>query len=73
MMKKLFDFGNRYARQSTWKDFALTKLCLFSLGLLVGIWIVEDYRKIAIGIAACVFIVTYILLIIQMVRVARDK
>ncbi len=73
MMKKLFDFGNRYARQSTWKDFALTKLCLFSLGLLVGIWIAEDYRKIAIGIAACVFIVTYILLIIQMVRVARDK
>ena len=27
-MYKLFDFGNRYARESTWKDFALVKFCL---------------------------------------------
>ena len=32
-MKKLFDLGNRYARESTWKDFALVKLCLFSMGM----------------------------------------
>ena len=25
-MGKLFDFGNRYARESTWKDFALVVL-----------------------------------------------
>ena len=34
-MDKLFDFGNRYARESTWKDFALVKFCLFSMGLPV--------------------------------------
>ena len=26
IMDKLFDFGNRYARESTWKDFALVKI-----------------------------------------------
>ena len=26
IMDKLFDFGNRYARESTWKDFALVVL-----------------------------------------------
>lgn len=32
-MKKLFDLGNRYARECTWKDFAFVKPCLFSMGM----------------------------------------
>ena len=36
MWKSLFAFGNRYASQSSWVDFALTKLCLFSMGLAAG-------------------------------------
>ncbi len=27
-MKKLLEIGNLYASESTWKDFALVKLCL---------------------------------------------
>lgn len=72
-MKKLLDFGNRYARQSTWKDFALVKLCLFSMGLVVGALISEPYRKAAIWIAVCVFAATYIPLIVKMIRVARNR
>ena len=29
-MKKLLEIGNRYAEQSNWTDFALTKICLTS-------------------------------------------
>ena len=72
-MKKLLDFGNRYARQSTWKDFALTKLCLFSMGLAVGALVNERHEKWIITAAICVFAATYIPLIIKMVRVARRK
>ena len=72
-MKKLFDFGNRYARQSTWKDFALTKLCLFSMGLAVGALVSEPYKKYVIIAAICVFAATYIPLIIRMIRVAQGK
>ena len=72
-MKKLLDFGNRYARQSTWKDFALTKLCLFSMGLAVGALVSEQHKKDLVIAAICVFAATYIPLIIKMVRVARRK
>ena len=35
-MRKLLDIGNRYAKESTWKDFALVKFCLFAMGLAAG-------------------------------------
>ena len=35
-MKKLIELGNLYASKSDWKDFALVKFCLFSMGLLIG-------------------------------------
>ncbi len=71
-MRKLLEFGNRYARQSTWKDFALTKFCLFSMGLFAGMFVSEEHKKLFIGIAICVFAATYIPLIIKMIRVARQ-
>ena len=70
-MKKLLNFGNRYARQSTWKDFALTKLCLFSMGLAVGTLVGEQHKKGVLIAAICIFVATYILLIVKMIRVAR--
>ena len=72
-MKKLLEFGNRYARQSTWKDFALTKFCLFSMGLGIGALVSERYKSIVIVVSVCVFIATYIPLIIKMLRLARRK
>ena len=72
-MKKLLDFGNRYARQSTWKDFALVKLCLFSMGLIVGALVCDPYKKAVIGVSICVFAATYIPLIVRMIRVARSR
>ena len=71
-MKKLLAFGDRYAKQSTWKDFALVKLCLFSMGLVVGTLVSEQYKRAVIIVAICVFAVTYIPLIVKMIRVARE-
>ena len=72
-MKKLLDFGNRYASESTWKDFALVKFCLFSMGLAAGTQIPEKHRKKAIGAAACVFASTYIPLMTKVFRIAFRK
>lgn len=72
-MKKLLDFGNRYARKSTWKDFALTKFCLFSMGLGIGTLVSERHKRIVIVLSACVFIATYIPLILRMIQVARHR
>ena len=70
VMDKLFDFGNRYARESTWKDFALVKFCLFSMGLAAGTQVPEKHKKKAIGAAACVFAATYIPLMSKVFRLA---
>ena len=71
-MKKLLAFGDRYAKQSTWKDFALVKLCLFSMGLVVGTLVSEQYKRAVIIVAICVFAAAYIPLIVKMIRVARE-
>ena len=38
-MRKLLNYGNEFAKQSTWKDFALLKFCLFSMGAIWGMTI----------------------------------
>lgn len=70
---KLLEFGNRYARQSSWKDFALTKLCLFSMGLFVGSLFAGKWRDLMRKLALIGFVISYIPLLIQMIRVFRHK
>jgi hypothetical protein len=72
-MNKLFDFGNRYAKESTWKDFALVKFCLFSMGLAAGTQISDKNKKKVIGAAACVFAATYIPLMTKVFRLAFKR
>ena len=36
-MKRILEIGNRYAEQSDWKDFALTKFCLCAMGIVFKI------------------------------------
>ena len=59
-MKKLFDAADIYLKQATWKDLALVKFCLASIGLLAGLFIPRKHRKIAAIGASLVLIATYI-------------
>ena len=72
-MRKLLNFGNRYARESSWKDFALVKFCLFAMGLAAGTQVPDKYKKAALGAAAGVFAVTYIPLMAKVFRIAFRK
>ena len=38
-MKTLFESANVYLKQADWKDLALVKFCLFSMGLLCGCFV----------------------------------
>ena len=69
-MNKLLDFGNRYAKESSWKDFALVKFCLFSMGLIAGTQVPDKYKKSVIGTALSVFAATYISLMVKVFRLA---
>ena len=72
-MNKLFDLGDCYAKESTWKDFALVKFCLFAMGLAAGTQIPDEHKKKAIRAAACVFAATYIPLMTKVFRIAFKR
>lgn len=59
----LFDRADRYAAQSTWRDFALVKVCLFSMGVLMGLIVPVRKKKLTALGAGLLFIPTYVILI----------
>lgn len=73
MIKAFLRLGDRYAAKSDWTDFALTKFCLFSMGLLVGAKLPEKYKKGAICAAIAVFAATYVPLMWRLAKVAVRK
>ena len=59
-MKWLFDKVDSYIKQSNWKDWALLKFCLFSMGVIAGSFTDKKYRLPVRITAFVVFIATYI-------------
>ena len=72
-MNKFLTLGNRYARESTWKDFTLVKFCLFSMGLLAGMHMPEKHKKNAAKAAIFAFSATYVPLMAKVLRIATEK
>lgn len=71
-MNRLFDFGNEYARRSDWKDFALVKVCLAAMGVLIGLGVPKKHKGTASLLAAAVFTVTYIPLINKVLHILQE-
>lgn len=65
-MKKLLEIGNLYAKQSDWKDFALVKFCLCAMGVIIGVHVNPQYKQAVSDIAAGIFVVTYIPLMVRL-------
>ena len=73
MFRKLLKLGDRYAEQSTWKDFALVKFCLFAMGLIAGTFVPKKHRKTVICASSAVFAATYVPLMTKLFRIALKK
>lgn len=71
-MKRLFVYAEKYIAKSDWKDLAMLKFCLFSMGVLAGMRIPEEKRRKAGWIAAAVFAATYIPLMAKFFSVVRE-
>ncbi|MEG2176490.1 MAG: permease of phosphate ABC transporter [Oscillibacter sp.] len=59
-MNRLFESANRYIQSCSWRDFALLKFCLASMGVLIGLSLPAKGKKPAAWVAAAVFAATYI-------------
>ena len=57
---KLFQVANRYCKESSWKTLALLKICLFSIGVMVGMLVPKERKKAVFGIGAVAFLATYL-------------
>lgn len=73
MIKALLALGDRYAARSSWKDFALLKFCLFSMGLIAGTMIPKEKKGPVIAVAAAIFTASYVPLMAKVFRVAAEK
>lgn len=73
-MRNLFELGNQYAKESDWKDFALLKLCLCAMGIVIGTQVTPEYKKTVIRASIGVFIATYIPLMAKIFKIMmRDN
>jgi hypothetical protein len=73
LMKKLFYYADRFLEKSTWRDIAVLKFCLLSLGILAGMQIPKKNKKEAGLLAFFIFAVTYIPLMKKLIGVVAEK
>lgn len=68
-MKKLFEIGDQYAKESSWKDFALIKFCLCAMGIVIGTKVTPKYKETVTRVSVAVFIATYIPLMAKVFKI----
>lgn len=72
-MKKLLCAGDACIAEMNWKDMALVKLCLCSMGIMLGLAAPKRARKWAAFGAMAVFVTTYLPLMCRfMPRLAEE-
>ena len=59
-MKKVFEAADRYVQTADWKLIAVLKFCLVSLGMIIGMLIKPEHKKVAAISAIAVFMASYI-------------
>ncbi len=75
-MKDLFRYADEYVKECDWKDMALIKTCLCSLGIIIGTLIPKQKKKPVLIVAIVIYIATYIPIMYKFVRsimASKDK
>ncbi len=70
---RLFEAADQYIKESDWKTIALLKICLLALGVLIGMQVAKEKRKIVFGIGGLVFLATYVPLITKFVKIIMQE
>ncbi len=70
---RLFEAADQYIKESDWKTIALLKICLLALGVLIGMQVPKEKRKIVFGIGGLVFLATYVPLITKFVKIIMQE
>lgn len=72
-MKELIKHVNNYIKHCNWKDIAILKACLCSLGVMIGIVVPKEKKKPIFIIAFLTYIITYIPTMIKFIKCILSK
>lgn len=72
-MKKLFGYADKYIKQSDWRELAMIKFCLASMGIVTGASLLEKQRKPAMWIVVGVFAAIFLPLIAKLLCVVTER
>lgn len=72
-MKNLLGYANMYIERCELKDFALLKICLCSVGIMIGLSIPEKKKKCPLMAAGFIFIFSYILLMAGFFKIIIEE
>ena len=72
-MKQLLKCADRYISQCRIKDFALLKVCLGAMGIIIGLSIPEKKRKWPLAAAGALFLISYVMLMTEFIKICMDE
>ena len=72
-MKRLFHYADKYLEKSNWKDLAMVKFCLFSMGIMVGMQLPKEKKKYAWIGAVAIFVLTYVILMAKFLGIVMEN
>lgn len=72
-MKEICKCADAFVQRCSIKDFALLKICLCAVGIMVGLSIPEKKRKWPLMAAGFVFIFSYILIMAKFVKICMEE
>lgn len=71
-MKKLLEAANTYLADFRWQDAALLKICLCSLGIVIGILLPKKWRTVVLIAALLAFTATYVPLMARFIPALKE-
>lgn len=71
-IKKMFEASDEYAKKSTWTDFALIKICLCALGVMIGLSVPKEKRKPVFAGAIIAYAATYVAIMAKFLPIMKD-
>ena len=72
-MKQLLNSADQYITQCRVRDFALLKICLCAVGIIIGLSIPEKKRKWRFAAAGFVFMFSYVLLMAEFLKIYMEE
>lgn len=72
-MKRLLEAADDYMKDCNWLDVSMIKLCLCSIGVMIGVFVPKKKRKCVFAAAFLLFAVTYVPLMMKFLPYLTGK